>query len=285
MRSPPRLRAYSFLASGISSDKQPDLVAGVGPLAEHDLDELVEAEQPVRQPERAGPQHMRLVLEAAGVFVVRVDQQHSQVHLRSHDLAQDQRHAARFAGAGRAEDGEMLLHHLLDVDVGADGVVLLQMADVDRARPRHVENETQLALADADDRAVDLRIVRHAAGEAIAVRRAEDDFAQHVHAAGGRRAVRARLLRDFGEHADHERRAGADAEIGADAEVRGVAGVGQRVVREAHQRLRAADRDHPADGGVGPRLHAGGKRLFQTLELSLDGAGDGAHRSELRRNP
>ena len=116
--------------------EQRDLVLDVRSPAEDDLDDLVEIEQPVRQPQIAGPHHVRAILEAGGVFVVRVDQQHAQIRPRVHDLAQDQRDPTRLAGAGRAEDREMLLHHVVDIDVGADRGVLLEVADIDRCWDR-----------------------------------------------------------------------------------------------------------------------------------------------------
>ena len=61
----------------------------------------------------------------------------------SQDLLQDERDAARLADAGGAEHGEMLAQHFVDVDVGADRCVLLEVADVDRVRARDVVDEAQ----------------------------------------------------------------------------------------------------------------------------------------------
>jgi hypothetical protein len=100
--------------------QQPDLVLDVGTAAEEHLDDLVEIEQPERQSEIARPHHVRPVLKAGAVLVVRIDQQDAQVRSRVHDLAQDERDRARLAGAGRAEDREVLAHHVVDVDIGGD---------------------------------------------------------------------------------------------------------------------------------------------------------------------
>ena len=96
---------------------------------------------------------------------MRIDQQDAQVLACRHDLAQDERDRARLAGAGRAEDREVLAHHVVDIDMGADGGVLLQVPDIDRVGPRGVEHDAQLVVADRHDGVADPRVGAHAALE------------------------------------------------------------------------------------------------------------------------
>ena len=118
-----------------------DFLVHAGPAAEEHVDDLLEIEQPERQLQVLRREHLRAVVEAVAVFVVRIDQEHAQVGPRVEDLAHQQRDAARLADAGGAEHREMLAHHVVDVDVGRDRLVLLQRADVDRAGARHVEDQ------------------------------------------------------------------------------------------------------------------------------------------------
>ena len=121
-----------------------DFLVDAGTAAEEDVDDLFEIEQPERQLEVARIEHQRAVAEAAAIFVVAVEQEQAQVRPRIEDLLQDQRDAARLADAGGAEHGEMLAQHFVDVDVGADGGVLLQVPDVDRVGARDVVDQPQL---------------------------------------------------------------------------------------------------------------------------------------------
>ena len=87
-----------------------------------------------------GVEHLRLVAEAAAVFVVRIDQEDAQVRAASRRIfCSRMRDAARLADAGGAEHGEMPAHQVVDVDVDADAAILLQIADDgrDRGRRRH----------------------------------------------------------------------------------------------------------------------------------------------------
>ena len=115
-----------------------------------DVDGLLEIEQPERQAQISRREHLRLVAEAAAVFVVRIEQEDAQVRPRFENLLQDDGDAARLADAGGAEDGEMPAHQLIDVDVDGDIRILLQVADmgaigVGRAidQPQHVLGEHQ----------------------------------------------------------------------------------------------------------------------------------------------
>ena len=83
----------------------------------------------------------------------------------SQHLVQQQRHAARLADAGRAEHREMLGQHLLDIDIGDDGRILLQGADIDLIRSGRRIDRAQLLIADQFDGIADGRIVGDAALE------------------------------------------------------------------------------------------------------------------------
>src|SRR5262245_22239465 len=183
--------------------QQPDLILDVGMAAEDHLDDLVEIEQPERQPQVSGAYDMGAVLETGAVLVVRVDQQDAQVRARLHDLAQDQRDRARLAGPGAAENREVLAHHVVDVDIGADRVVLLQVSDVDRVGPGGVENDPQFIVSDRDDDAADPRIDHHAALEVSAAGLVVDQLAEQIHLAdsGGLLWPSATLPRDTSQSA------------------------------------------------------------------------------------
>ena len=93
---------------------------------------------------------------------------------------EQQRHAGRFADAGRAEHREMLGEHFLDVDIGDDGAVLLQGADIDLVRSARRIDRAQFLIGDQVDGIADGRIVGDAALEFRAV--AAEDFAEQVDA-------------------------------------------------------------------------------------------------------
>ena len=109
-----------------------------------------------------------LVAEEAAVFVVGIDQEDAQVRPRFQKLLQDDRDARRLADAGGAEHGEMLADHFGAVDVAADAGVLLQVADIDRARSRHLVDDAQLGVGHHGGAVADHGIVRDAALEARA---------------------------------------------------------------------------------------------------------------------
>ena len=47
---------------------------------------------------------------------------------------------------------EVLAQHLVDIDADRDGLVLLELADLDDARVRRVEDEVQLGAGERGDR-------------------------------------------------------------------------------------------------------------------------------------
>ena len=200
-----------------------------GAAGEQHVDDLFEIEQPERQLQIARVENQRTVAEAAAVFVVNVEQEDPQVRPRLQDFVEQQRHAARFADAGRAEHREMLGEHFLDIDIGDDGRILLQGADIDLVRSGRRIDRAKLLIGDQVDGVADGRIVGDAALEFGAVRRAED-FAEQIDRGAGDVVVGSRqiLAGHFGDHGD-------DGGIGA------------------------ADADEPADGG--PHLRDGASGL------------------------
>ena len=62
--------------------------------------------------------------KAAAVFVVRIDQQHARRVGGLQDLIEDKRDGARFAAAGRAQHGEVLLQQILHLERRLDARIL-----------------------------------------------------------------------------------------------------------------------------------------------------------------
>src|SRR5262249_8853393 len=150
-----------------------NLFLDAGASAEEGVDRFLEVEQPERQAQIARGEHLRLVAEAAGVFVVRVDQEDAKGRPLAENLVEQDRDTVRLADAGRADYGEMLADELLDVDMRLDGWVLLQRADVRYLAGGAIIDETQLAIVHQHRRLADQRILGDAAleeGLASAVR-------------------------------------------------------------------------------------------------------------------
>ena len=161
-----------------------ELFGHAGPAGEQHVDDFLEIEQPERQFQVARVEHQRAIAEAAAILVVDVEQEDAQVRPRFEDFVEQQRHAGRFADAGRAEHREMLGEHFLDVDIGDDRAVLLQGADIDLVRAGRRVDRAQFRIGDQVDGIADGRIVGDAALEFGPV--AAEDFAEQVDAGGAR---------------------------------------------------------------------------------------------------
>ena len=163
--------------------------------------------------------------------------------------------AARFADAGRAQHREMPAQQLVDVDVDADRVVLLQVADVGVVAVRGAIDDPQFLLRHEDGAVADLRVALDAALEACHARDGAQlaDQLQPRDAAGPDRALARRvlLLIELRDHPDDHDRAAQDSEKPSDGRMLVIAGQGRR--GQAHGRLRAGDRDDAADGLAGCR--------------------------------
>src|SRR3978361_1830651 len=113
----------------------------------------------------------------------------------------------------------MLAEHFLDVDIGNDGLILLQGSDVDLIRSRWRVDRSQLLIGDQVDGVTDGRIVCDAALK-FGTYRAAENFAEQID--GGTGDVDVRGWQIFaGYFRDHRHDCG----------------------------IRAADADEPADGG------------------------------------
>ena len=192
-----------------------DLVVDAGAAAEKRVDRFFEIEQPERQPQIARRQHLRLIAEAAAILVVRVDQEDAEVRPLLEDLRQQNGDAVRFADAGGADHGEVLGDELLDVDLGGNGRVLLQRADVRRPGTGAVVDQPQLAVAHQHRGLADHRIFGDAALEIGGARGARLDFADQIHPRGAAAIgilVALRALGNFGDQADDDGVAADDAE-------------------------------------------------------------------------
>ena len=193
-----------------------ELLGHAGTAGEQHVDDFLEVEQPERQFQVARVEHQRALAEAAAIFVVDVEQEDAQVRPRFQDFVQQQRHAGRLADAGRAEHGEMLGQHFLDVDIGDDGAVLLQRADIDLVGAGGRIDRAKLLAGDQVDGVADGRIVGDAALEFRPV--AAEDFAEQVDAGRGDIGVGGRhvLGRHVRDHGDDGRGGAADADELAD---------------------------------------------------------------------
>ena len=77
---------------------------------------------------------------------MRIEQKHAKLRSYFHCLCQNVRDPGRFADAGGAEHGEMLVQHFINIDAGVDRGVLLQAADADHVRAGFVENDPKLTI-------------------------------------------------------------------------------------------------------------------------------------------
>ncbi len=193
-----------------------DFLVDAGAAAEKGVDRFLEIEQPERQPQVSWGEHLRLVAEAAAIFVVRIDQEDAQVRARVEDLLQNDGDAARLADAGGADDGEMPAHQLVDVDVHADFGVLLQVADMRMVGVGRAIDQPQLALGEQQRAVADVRIFHDAALELRRAAFAGTNLADQIEArdfAIGRSAARRHhgLLADIGDQPDGQHFAGHHA--------------------------------------------------------------------------
>ncbi len=223
-----------------------DLFVDAGPAAEKYVDRFLEIEQPERQAQIARRQHLRLFAEAAAIFVVRVDEEDAQVRPGAENLLQDDGDAARFADAGRAEDGEVPAHQLVDIDADGDVRVLLEVADMGAVFVGRTVDHAQLALGQELRAVADIGIFGDAALEAAGAVVGADlaDQIEPRHPAESRSAARSAhgLLGDLGDHADGDAFPRHQAHVLADGRV-----VGVRARVELDRRLRAGHRRNAPD--------------------------------------
>lgn len=190
---------------------------------------------------------MRLVAEAAAVFVVRVDQEDAQIRPRLEDLLQDNGNATRFADAGSAENGEVPADHMVYVHMNGDVRILLQRADLGAVARRATVDDPQLAISEHGSGVTDGRIIGHAARELADDDLADEVESRHLAEVGAIRGRSQRLLADLGDKTDDERLGRGDAHELADG--RGVGG-GRVPCREFDHGARAGHGGDAADGLV-----------------------------------
>ena len=123
------MRQIHALGDGNVLGEDFELLVDRRPAAVDDVDQFLEVEQPERQLEVLRVDDVGARAEAAGEFVVAVEQEHAHVGRGVEHRVEDHRDAARLADAGRAEHGEMLVEHVADRDARGDGVVVMQRAD------------------------------------------------------------------------------------------------------------------------------------------------------------
>src|SRR3546814_2068680 len=80
-----------------------------------DLAMLLEVHQPIGHGEIVDVEQRPAALEGGRIFAVRVDHHDMTLRREFADPVQDQRGAGRFAGAGRAEQREMLTEQRVDI--------------------------------------------------------------------------------------------------------------------------------------------------------------------------
>ncbi len=128
---------------------------------------LLEVHQPIGHLQVRDVEDDPGIAEGRGIFAVRVDHHHMAVRRGLADPVEDQGGAGRLAGAGRAEQGEVLAEEGVDIDAGADVLGREHRADLDAgAAVSGVDLAQVLAGRGIDQRAGD-RIGGHAAAEAV----------------------------------------------------------------------------------------------------------------------
>ena len=167
------------------------------------------------------------------------------------DPVEDDRHAARLADAGRAEDREVARHQPVDHHPRRDVVVVVQRADGDAALADRRIDELELVAPDDVDLVADRRITGDSAGKALGAVGAESELAHQIDLGDDAETLVSVVARDFRDHADQFASARLDVEERADGGPR-LVGVDGR--REPHQSLRAAHAQDIAYGAPrGPR--------------------------------
>ena len=165
--------------------------------------EFLEIEQPEGQLERRGIDDGRMRAEARAIFVVNVEQQHTDVGLGGHQLVEDDGRSGGLADAGGAEHGEMFRDQPVGIDQRRDAALLLHVADLHRPALEGGIDQLQMLAAEQFDGVADRRIFAHAAIEAKHPARPVADLAHQVDM-GDRVAARRRgTARRRGNLADH----------------------------------------------------------------------------------
>ena len=157
----------SQLGDGNEFAQHLDIGLAVRLLADENLDDLLEVQQPERQVHVGRADDFRKVLEGMGIFAVDIEKQDMPLGVPLQDAAKQQCHGARFAGSGGAEDCEMLAQHLIDLDHGRYGFVLGDVAHADRGVAVIGIGLLELVLRGAEHGIAERWITRNAATELL----------------------------------------------------------------------------------------------------------------------
>ncbi len=142
----------------MTSDKKSTSSSRPGRPAEKHVDDFLEIEQPERQLDVVGVEHLRTFTEAAPVFIVNVEHKNAQIGARLQYLLHQQRNGARLADTRCAENREMLAQHFVDFNAGWNVTVLMQMTDFDHARAGTLKDQPQFPRTDERNRIAHARI-------------------------------------------------------------------------------------------------------------------------------
>ena len=149
---------------------------------DEDLAMLFEVHQPIRHCEIVDVEQFAMALERGAIFAVRID--HHDMAFRAHvaDAVHDKSRGGGFAGAGRAEQSEMLAEQGVDIERGADILGRIDGADLDMGALVGGEHLLQIVAGDRIGLAARDRISGDAALEVdqLAGRRILVAFAEKV---------------------------------------------------------------------------------------------------------
>jgi len=238
-----------------------------GPRAENDVDHLLEIEQPKRQLQISGIEHLRVFGKAPVVLIVTIEQEDAHVRPYLQHLSEYQDDATRLSHSGGAEHGKMPAQQLVHVNIGGQCCILLQPADVDRVISIRAVHDAQLVAAYGHDGIADQRIFGNAAQK---VRRATAvglDLTHEVEASRRYVTLVASDLRHFHanlrDKSDQNRIVAYDGEEFSD---RGAFSIRHRPVlsEDADTGFRPAYGQHRADVSLGL-----GNWIFQSVRNPL----------------
>src|SRR5262249_18033906 len=133
--------------------------------------------------------HLRAIAEAAAIFVMRIQEKYPDVGAGFENLMQKDSNSARLADAGRTQNREMLVQHVVHIDMGTDGMVLMEVADIDDGGCADREGQPQLRRAGTYCAISDRRMVDDTALEARIAPAMILDFPKHVEVGRDRAAL------------------------------------------------------------------------------------------------
>jgi hypothetical protein len=145
--------------------------------AENHFRKFLKAHQPEGKIQRIGVDDDRMIGKGGREFIVRIENEDTQLRVRLDRLVQKQRDGGGLAHARRADDGEMFGEHLGNADGGVDRIVLRQPADGAGVALTAVVNLGKIAGADAMRHRTEIGVTGNAGGKALAAVLGAIDFA------------------------------------------------------------------------------------------------------------